>query len=215
MRLIDSNKNCKKSERTLTWGTQGDAGATGATGATGTTGATGATGSIGAAGSNGLSKVHSYQFDSAEALGFTTLEPTRGVALASLPAGSYALDVSAMVQYRSDTDHAGAAFLNCVISSQSTYTAALADRSSIFWPKQGNFTRPYQISFQPSKAAYGQTENMSGSSVVTVPGGQTLSFVCGMDQGRSGSELDDEAMYILYLSLIFTAVDESVVIGNG
>jgi hypothetical protein len=44
MRLIDSTKNCKKSERTLTWGTQGDAGATGATGATGSTGATGAAG---------------------------------------------------------------------------------------------------------------------------------------------------------------------------
>ena len=44
MRLIDASKNCKKSERTLTWGTQGDAGATGATGATGSTGATGATG---------------------------------------------------------------------------------------------------------------------------------------------------------------------------
>ena len=44
MRLIDSTKNCKKSERTLTWGTQGDAGATGATGAAGSTGATGATG---------------------------------------------------------------------------------------------------------------------------------------------------------------------------
>jgi hypothetical protein len=48
MRLIDSNKNCKKSERTLTWGTQGDAGATGATGAAGSTGATGANGLNGA-----------------------------------------------------------------------------------------------------------------------------------------------------------------------
>ena len=44
MRLIDASKNCKKSERTLTWGTQGDAGATGATGVAGATGATGATG---------------------------------------------------------------------------------------------------------------------------------------------------------------------------
>jgi hypothetical protein len=35
MRLIDSNKNCKKSERTLTWGTQGETGATGATGSKG------------------------------------------------------------------------------------------------------------------------------------------------------------------------------------
>jgi hypothetical protein len=44
MRLIDVSKNCKKSERTLTWGTQGGAGATGATGSTGATGATGASG---------------------------------------------------------------------------------------------------------------------------------------------------------------------------
>jgi hypothetical protein len=43
MRLIDSNKNCKKSERTLTWGTQGSAGATGATGAAGSSGVSYAT----------------------------------------------------------------------------------------------------------------------------------------------------------------------------
>jgi len=215
MRLIDVSKKCKKSERTLTWGTQGSAGATGATGATGAAGAAGATGATGAAGSNGLSKVHSYEFDSITALSFSPISLTRGVTLAALPAGSYALDVSAMVQYQSNTDHVGAAFLNCVISSQTTYTAAVADRSSIYWPKHSGFTRPYQISFQPSKAAYGQTENMSGSSVITVPGGQTLSFVCGMDRGRSGSEPDDEFMYMHYLSLIFTAVNESVVIGNG
>jgi hypothetical protein len=125
------------------------------------------------------------------------------------------MDVSAMVRYQSSTDHAGAAFLNCFISSLGTYDAAFADRTSIYWPKQGNFTRPYQISFQPSKSAYAQTENMSGSSVITVPGGQTLSFVCGIDQGRSGSEPDDESMTLFYLSLIFTAVNESVVIGNG
>ena len=52
MRLIDASKNCKKSERTLTWGTQGDAGATGSTG---TAGATGAAGTNGATGPSGIS----------------------------------------------------------------------------------------------------------------------------------------------------------------
>jgi hypothetical protein len=55
MRLIDASKNCKKSERTLTWGTQGDAGATGATGPAGTAGATGAAGTNGATGASGIS----------------------------------------------------------------------------------------------------------------------------------------------------------------
>jgi hypothetical protein len=35
MRLITNGKPCKKSERTITWGSQGDSGATGATGAPG------------------------------------------------------------------------------------------------------------------------------------------------------------------------------------
>lgn len=42
MRLVTDGKPCKKSERTITWGSQGDAGATGATGATGAMGAPGA-----------------------------------------------------------------------------------------------------------------------------------------------------------------------------
>ena len=50
MRLIDASKNCKKSERTLTWGTQGDAGATGSTGAAGATGAAGTNGATGPSG---------------------------------------------------------------------------------------------------------------------------------------------------------------------
>jgi hypothetical protein len=55
MRLIDASKKCTKSERTLTWGTQGDAGTTGATGPAGTAGATGAAGTNGATGASGIS----------------------------------------------------------------------------------------------------------------------------------------------------------------
>ena len=43
MRLIDVSKKCKKSERTLTWGTKGAAGAKGAKGASGSSGVSYAT----------------------------------------------------------------------------------------------------------------------------------------------------------------------------
>ena len=224
MRLIDSNKNCKKSERTLTWGTQGDAGATGTTGLNGTNGSNGTIGSPGTNGSpgaSGLSKVHHYQLDSTSLLTFTNEDADslkRGITMAALPAGDYALDFSTMVMYESGSNHAGAAYLNCLLSSEVSYAAAEANRSSIYWPKNPNsagWVLPYQIQFQPSKAAFGQTQNMAASSVVTVPGGQKLSLVCKMDEGRQVGELIDETMRMWFISMIFTAVNEDVAIGNG
>jgi hypothetical protein len=221
MRLIDSNKNCKKSERTLTWGTQGDAGATGTTGLNGTNGSNGtigSTGTNGSPGASGLSKVHHYQLDSSSLLTFTNETLRRGITMAALPAGDYALDFSTMVMYESGTSHTGAAYLNCLLSSEASYTAAEANRSSIYWPKNPNsagWVLPYQIQFQPSNAAFGQTQNMAASSVVTVPGGQTLSLVCQMDEGKRLIENSDEVMRMWFISMIFTAVNEDVAIGNG
>ena len=215
MRLIDASKNCKKSERTLTWGAQGDVGAIGDVGATG---AAGSNGTNGSAGASGLSKVHHYQLDSSSLLTFTNETLRRGITMAALPAGDYALDFSTMVMYESATNHTGAAYLNCLLSSEASYTAAEANRSSIYWPKNPNsagWVLPYQIQFQPSNATFGQTQNMAASSVVTVPGGQTLSLVCQMDEGKRLSENSDEVMRMWFISMIFTAVNEKTAIGNG
>ena len=95
MRLIDASKNCKKSERTLTWGTQGDAGATGATGASG---ANGTNGSNGSTGSSGISYA-TYTFDSPFSISDDGNPQTIG-SLDNLASGDYLMQ--ATVEFRND-----------------------------------------------------------------------------------------------------------------
>jgi hypothetical protein len=217
MRLIDSSKNCKKSERTLTWGTQGDSGATGATGATGTTGATGATGTTGATGangSNGYSRTYSHEFTSASALELSNDlgEPSlqNELWLNSIPAGNYTFSVSAQVNYSARTSHAGHAYLKCMLSSSGDYSTAALNISSVFWPSQQSSGegRSYQLSFQPISANTQQISNLSAVSTISLASATNLRFVCAMDQGKRSPETAfDESMTLNYLSLIFTAVD--------
>lgn len=209
MRLIDASKNCKKSERTLTWGTQGDAGATGAAGSTG---ATGSTGTAGSNGSNGYSRTYSYQYTSNEALGLSNTSAglfENEQWLNSIPSGTYVFSVSAQVNYRATTSHTGFAYLNCMLSSQGDYSLAAANRNSVFWPKQhtSGSGRAYQLSFQPVTANTEQINNLSAVSTITLTEATNLRFVCGMDQGKRLTEPADEIMSLNYLSLIFTAVD--------
>ena len=203
MRLIDSSKKCTKSERTLTWGTQGAAGATGATGATG---------------SNGYSRTYSYKFTSNESLGLGNRNAgsyENEAWLNSIPSGTYLFSVSAQVNYRASTNHAGNAYLKCMLSSQADYTQAEANRDSVFWPSQhssGN-GRSYQLSFQPISAADEQINNLSAESTITLTQATNLRFVCAMDQGKRDPETAfDESMSLNYLSLIFTAVDTDSVV---
>ena len=208
MRLIDASKNCKKSERTLTWGTQGDAGATGATGATGSAGATGANGS------NGYSRTYSHEFTSDSALGLSNdlgeSSLQNELWLNSIPAGNYTFSVSAQVNYSARTSHAGHAYLKCMLSSSGDYSTAAANRSSVFWPSQHSSGdgRSYQLSFQPISANTEQISNLSAVSTISLASATNLRFVCAMDQGKRSPETTfDESMSLNYLSLIFTAVD--------
>jgi hypothetical protein len=211
MRLIDSNKNCKKSERTLTWGTQGDAGATGATGAAGSTGATGATGSNG---SNGYSRTYSHEFTSNSSLGLSNdlgeSSLQNELWLNSIPAGNYTFSVSAQVNYSARTSHAGHAYLKCMLSSSGDYSTAAANIGSVFWPSQHSSGegRSYQLSFQPITANTEQISNLSAVSTISLASATNLRFVCAMDQGKRSPEITfDETMTLNYLTLIFTAVD--------
>ena len=208
MRLIDASKNCKKSERTLTWGTQGDAGATGATGATGSAGATGANGS------NGYSRTYSHEFTSDSALGLSNdlgeSSLQNELWLNSIPAGNYTFSVSAQVNYSARTSHAGHAYLKCMLSSSGDYSTAAANRSSVFWPSQHSSGdgRSYQLSFQPISANTEQISNLSAVSTISLASATNLRFVCAMDQGKRSPETTfDESMSLNYLTLIFTAVD--------
>jgi hypothetical protein len=195
MRLIDSSKKCYKNERTLTWGAKGT------------------TGARGAAGANGYSKTYSHEFTSADALGLSNDNIgsfENEFWLNSIPAGTYTFSVSAQVNYRADTSHAGNAFLNCMLSSEGNYTEAYGNRNSVFWPTQSSSGpgRQYQLSFQPITAHTEQIGNLSAVSTITLATATNLRFVCAMDQGKRSTEVEfDESMLIKYLSLIFTAVD--------
>lgn len=138
MRLIDSTKSCKKSERTLTWGTQGDAGPTGATGASGSTGASGTNGS------NGYSKVYTR---SGGGFSLAPGEQLTSIASLTLPAGKYAVNFSMPVKF----------FNNNIATTYPRYLACSFTRSQTpsnsdyIWPRTGSSV-PARTSFDPSAA---------------------------------------------------------------
>ena len=150
MRLIDSTKNCKKSERTLTWGTQGDAGATGAAGSTGGTGATGANGSNG---SNGVSSVLTKKTTTS-----TIVYNSPSAALsAAVPAGKYNFQFSGELNYfNNNTATLKTRYLACLITTNSDGPTALSSaptyQNMVLWPAAGT-NSPFRTSFAPSSAS--------------------------------------------------------------
>jgi hypothetical protein len=199
MRLIDSNKNCKKSERTLTWGTQGSAGATGATGSNG---------------SNGYSNSYSYRLAFGETMNLnnymsgTPLESAEWIK--EIPAGDYTFNISSQVTYNSLTPHSGNAYLKCMLTSQGSYGEAISNRTDVYWPEQywAGDSRPYLLSFMPSVNGEDQISNLSASSTLRLDAPTKMRLVCQMDQGRRGADPDyDEQINLWFLSIVFTAVN--------
>ena len=180
MRLIDASKNCKKSERTLTWGTQGDAGATGATGATGSAGATGATGSNG---SNGYSKVYTRSGG-----GFSLVPNADATSVGSLtlPAGKYAVNFSMPVWFI----NAGIAttyprYLACSFRKSETPVS-----SDYIWPRVGEAT-PARTSFDPAGASasfYLGMQQVAGNFTLELSSQTTISLLC--DHEESGADVN-------------------------
>ncbi len=170
MRLIDASKNCKKSERTLTWGTQGDAGATGATGATGSTGATGATGS------NGASYAAYKIVPSPGSLSTSSTAYTMA-SLNGLSAGNYLLN--ATVEISNDNLQG---FVDCrffiPVSSNGYYSSPEITATFVYTPDV-----PIQIT--------------ANYAVENLPGGtyDDVHFECYVS-GISGGRVDTSEVYI-------------------
>jgi hypothetical protein len=199
MRLIDVNKKCKKSERTLTWGAQGSAGATGATGSNG---------------SNGYSNSYSYRLAFGETMNLnnyaseTSLDSA--IWIKEIPAGDYTFNISSQVTYNSESPQLGNAYLKCMLTSKGSYGEAISNRTDVYWPEQywAEESRPYLLSFMPSVNGEDQISNLSATSTLRLDAPTKMRLVCQMDQGRRDTDpLNDERINLWFISMVFTAVN--------
>lgn len=181
MRLIDASKNCKKSERTLTWGTQGDTGTAGATGATGATGANGTNGT------NGVSSVLVKKINAAE---IAHNSPSAALG-ASVPAGKYNFQFSSELNYfNNNVATLKTRYLACLITTNSDGPTALSSstiyKDMVLWPESGN-NAPIRTSFAPSSATLDlvgtQTYVLSGTLDIAVA--STIYLQC-QNETRTG-----------------------------
>ncbi len=142
MRLIDVSKKCKKSERTLTWGSQGDAGVAGGTGATGATGN---------AGQNGISSVLSKKITTSE-IAYNLASSAIG---AAVPTGKYHFQFSSELGYFNNSAATlKTRYLACLITTNSDGPTAITDsqKGLVLWPTVGQLNL-IRTSFAPSSAS--------------------------------------------------------------
>jgi hypothetical protein len=212
MRLIDVSKKCKKSERTLTWGTQGSAGATGATGPAGTAGATGpagTAGATGATGSNGLSTA--YAFTNTQKNLFYAEVPQTIVTAQSLPAGSYVWSQSMEVSFVNPEDGGGAAVLNSESNNLACWIARTDSAEQIaedtVWPEP-NMNIPFRSGFPDvpkSDNEHAKAFAVSGAIELAQP--TDLYFMCTFE-GAVITPGDASYMVLRYPSLVFTRIND-------
>ena len=183
MRLIDVKKKCKKSERTLTWGTKGS------------TGSKGAAGLRGAAGTNGLSTVYSKTgSDTAYGLSNTTLE---GVVLAlpSIPAGSYSVSLTSQIdQYTSINEDEAASshssFVDCTLTSANTWGGR--NDGNMIYPKADGFTYSFlrTVFLEKSDDSAGHGVHLASTGSFSIASPTTINLLCKYSDDRDGTTSD-------------------------
>ena len=197
-------------------GAVGAAGATGAVGATGSQGPTGAAGADGVDGTNGTNGVNGISkalISSGNQVSIN--QGTEGVVLsATIPAGSYVMDLSASLNYSNgNTAMAGDSYFGCFVSSANTYTDAATDASTVFWPDVNNGT-PHRVSFENHGATTDEVmrRTFEATSTLTLVSSTTLKWTC-RHYSLVGNDANEQVI-IRYPRIILTAVDELVTLSQ-
>ena len=205
MRLIDVSKKCKKSERTLTWGTQGSAGATGPAGSNGGTGATGANG---AAGANVLSTA--YVFTNSQSTIFQVAPASAIVTALNLPAGRYVWSHSMEVSFVNPLV-VGSVVTNLETNQLACWIAKSDSPNYLpegaFWPDSTS-NAPFRISFPD--IARSEQENATAFAVngtFELSQQTSLYLMCAYEGGTIESD-SDRFMNLRYPTMTFTKVNE-------
>lgn len=185
MRLIDSKKKCKSSERTLSWGNKG------------------ATGAKGSNGKNGVSTVLVKRLGS----NFVYIDAPSAVLSASVPRGKYSFQFSSEVTYSNNgVDTLRERYLGCLITTNSNSATALssepAEKAMVLWPITGeNYV--FRTSFSPSEASNreiaGRAYAISGTLDIATDSNIYL-------QCRHEQQIDDVASANQYAGFYFSTL---------
>jgi hypothetical protein len=202
MRLIDVSKKCKKSERTLSWGTQGDAGATGATGA---------------AGANGISIVYS-KAGNESGIEFSTGEfrPIEGVVLTlpEIPAGSYTVSISSQIDQYTTNDggseiaSTSSSYVDCTLTSADDWSER--DAASMIYPKANDFTYSFlrTVFLEKTDDSAGNVVHLASTGTFSLIGATTINLLCAYSNDSDPSTID--GVYFRFPSVTLTKVNEII-----
>ena len=202
MRLIDSKKKCKSSERTLTWGTKGAAGAKGARGSAGT---------------NGLSTVYSKTGNEfGMELSSDPIKDYEGVVLTlpDIPAGSYSVSISAQLdQYTIDNVGAeiastSSSYVDCTLTSADSW----GDRapSNMIYPKAVNadYSLLRTVFLAKSDDTAGHVAHLASTGTITLTATTTINLLCGYSPDRDFTNID--GVFLRFPSVTLTKVNQII-----
>ena len=202
MRLIDVKKKCKKSERTLTWGTKGAAGAKGANGTSG---------------ANGLSTVYSKAGnETGIELSSDPYKYIEGIALTlpDIPAGSYLVSISSQLdQYTNDDAgveiaSTSSSYVDCTLTSAENW-ASRVDANMIY-PKanDANNSLLRTVFLAKSDATAGHVAHLASTGTFTLTALTTINLLCGYSQDSDSLTVD--GVYLRFPSVTLTKVNQII-----
>jgi hypothetical protein len=120
------------------------------------------------------------------------------------------MDLSASLSYSNGmTSMPGQSHFNCFVSEVNTYSGAVGNAISNYWPEGGS-SSPFRITFeaQPAFDAEIMRRSFANSSTLTLITETNLNWIC-----RHYSEITDdsnEKVFIRYPRIVLIAVDEIV-----
>ena len=194
MRLIDSAKKCKSSERTLSWGTKGASGAKGATGAT------------------GVSTVLVKQV----AVSAIDIDSPSAVLSAPVSRGKYSFQFSSeLVYYNDSVETLKERFLGCLITTNPdgpTYASSSSPyKDMVLWPVPGE-NAVLRTTFPPSEASVrtiaGRAYAISGT--LDIVSDTNIYLQCGHEQQLGDTASTGQEAIFYYPTLTLIKTDEIV-----
>ncbi len=202
MRLIDVKKKCKKSERTLTWGTKGAAGAKGARGSAGT---------------NGLSTVYS-KTGNGSGVEFSTgaFKETEGVVLTlpDIPAGSYLVSISSQLDQYTNNDagdeiaSTSSSFVDCTLTSAENLAGHNED--TMIYPKanDADFSFLRTVFLAKSDTTAGHVAHLASTGTFTLTATTTINLLCGYSPDQDFENID--GVFLRFPSVTLTKVNQII-----
>lgn len=196
MRLIDSSKKCKSSERTLTWGAKG------------TTGAKGARGTAGSNGTNGVSSVLVKTITTSE---IAYNYPSEALS-AVLPAGKYNFQFSSEAAYfNNNVSTLATRYLACLITTNSDGPTAQTPgyASSVLWPRVGEVGL-VRTSFAPSSASNDtvSAQTFAISGVLDITTDSTIYLQCQNENDYSDQGSAGQLVKFIYPTFTFVKTNQ-------